>query len=396
MRVGSYMFEAGSSKDTAQVSRAISLARSLLKKGGALESTAAGESIDRTNLALALEEQIRSQLSHNAEQPAITAKAAAAAVLLNAENALNKTAPGAAPAKLTELELASLEAIIEITGRPAMRYENGRVGMPPSALGENDRWRVLIATARNDINAASSAVGRIMTTGPSGIPENIGTGWRLGQDLIVTNRHVGLLMAKKPDSSPIDLTLDEARHPFIDFSATDNATTTKRFDIATMVYCAVEEFVDVAILKVKSGLADLPAALTLDWSPDSLGKSEDPNGAGPGFSGKEVYVVGHPFKQRRSPAIAAVFGTADGLKRWSPGVVKRIHTDEPILDHDCSTLGGNSGSCVLSAEGHAVVGIHMGGFEVDELTDRGLANAAVAFSYLGQHPVAEILRTGIV
>lgn len=391
------MSEVSSNNDTARISRAILLARSLLKKGGALESTASGESIDRTKLTLALEEQIRSQLSHNAEQPAITAKAAAAEGLLNAENALNKTAQGASPANLTELEVASLEAIIEITGRPAMRYENGKVGMPPSALGENDRWRVLIATARNDINVASSAVGRIMITGSSGIPENIGSGWRLGQDLVVTNRHVGLLMVKKPDSSPLDLTLDEARHPLIDFSATDNATATKRFDIAALVYCAVEEFVDVAILKVTSGLADFPAALTLDWNPDSLGsKREDSNGAEPEFSGKEVYVVGHPFKQRRSSAIAAVFGTADGLKRWSPGLVKRIHANEPILDHDCSTLGGNSGSCVLSAEGHAVVGIHMGGFEVDELTDRGLANAAVAFSYLGQQPAAEILRTGIV
>jgi len=390
------MFEVSSNKDTAQISRAISLARSLLKKGGALESTTEGESIDRTKLALALEEQIFSQLSHNAELPAVTAKAAAAEGLLNAENALNKIAPGTSPANLTDLEVASLEAIIEITGRPAMRYENGNVGMP-SALGENEHWRVLIATARNDINLASAAVGRIMITGLSGLPENIGTGWRLGQDLLVTNRHVGLLMVKKPDSRPPDLTLDEARHPFIDFSATDNATTTKRFDIAALVYCAAEEFVDVAILKVKSGLADLPAALTLDWNPDSLGsKREDSNGAGSEFMGKEVYVVGHPFKQRRSQAIAAVFGTADGLKRWSPGLIKRIHRNEPILEHDCSTLGGNSGSCVLSAEEHAVIGIHMGGFEVDELTDRGLANAAVAFSYLGQHPVAEILRAGIV
>jgi hypothetical protein len=391
------MSEERSKSDTAEIGRAISLARSLLKKGGALESTAAGEMIDRTRLTQALEEQIRLQMSHSAELPAVTAKAAAVEGLANAENALNKTAQGASPSELTELEVASLEAIIEVTGRPAMRYENGRVGMPPSALGENDRWRVLIATARNDINQASAAVGRIMIMGASGVPENIGTGWRLAQDLIVTNRHVGLLMVKKPDSNPPELTLDETKHPFIDFSATDNSAATKRFDIAAVVYCAAEKYVDLAILKVKSGLADIPAPLTLDWDTASLGsQSEQNNGAEPEFRGKEIYVVGHPFKQRRSPALASVFGAADGLKRWSPGLVKRIHTNEPILEHDCSTLGGNSGSCVLSAEGHTVVGVHMGGLEVDELTDRGLANVAVAFSHLGQHPVAEILRTGIV
>jgi hypothetical protein len=34
----------------------------------------------------------------------------------------------------------------------------------------------------------------------------------------------------------------------------------------------------------------------------------------------------------------------------------------------------------------------MGGVDVDELTDRGLANLAVAFSQLGSHPVVKLLK----
>jgi hypothetical protein len=193
------------------------------------------------------------------------------------------------------------------------------------------------------------------------------------------------------------LTLNSARRPCIDFSATDNATTTKRFGIAAVAYCAREKYVDVAVLRLNSGVAELPPPLTLDWDQKSVGsEAAGGNGGTPQFRGKEIYVVGHPYRQRRSGAIAAVFGVADGLKRWSPGSVVRIDPREPILEHDCSTLGGNSGSCVLTAEGHAVIGIHMGGLDVNELTDRGTSNLAVALSRLGPHPAAVVLRTGIV
>jgi len=383
--------------DSAEASRVVSLAQSLLAKGGALESTAAGEKINRSLLADALEQHIRRKMTGNLLEASFTAKAAATEGLANVESALNKTAGGASPSALTELEVASLEAIIEVTGRPAMRYQNGGVEIPPSALGENDRWRVLVATARSKINQASASVGRIMVMGSSGVAENIGTGWRIAGDLIVTNRHVGLLLLEKPDSKPLSLNIDAAKHPFIDFSATDNTASTNRFDIAELAYCAEEKYVDLALLRVGSGTAALPPPLALDWEAESAGSElAETNGATPRFQGKEVYVVGHPFRQRRSEAIAAVFGTADGLKRWSPGVVVRIGSDEPILEHDCSTLGGNSGSCVLTAGGHKVIGIHMGGVEVNDFTDRGLANVAVAFSRLGSHPAAEILRTGIV
>lgn len=394
---GNDMSEESSNKDIAQIRRAISLAGSLMKKGGGFESTAGGETIDRIQLTQALEEQIRSRLSHSADQPAVTAKAAAAKGLRAAENALKKAAEGASPSELTELQIAGLEAIIEVTGRPAMGYDNGQVRMPQSALGENDRWRVLIATARNEINEASAAVGRIMITGTSGVPENIGTGWRLGGDIIVTNRHVARLVAEKKDADPSVLKLDAAKDPFIDFAATDNSEGSKRFSLSSISYCAAEPLVDLALLKVASGVADLPASLTLDWNIQSAGRNiSGDNGAISTFRGKEVYIVGHPFKQRRSEAIASVFGTADGKKHWSPGIVLRLEEDKPTLQHDCSTLGGNSGSCVFTAAEHKVIGIHMGGIEVDELTDRGVANLAVAFARLGSHPAVDILKAGIV
>jgi V8-like Glu-specific endopeptidase len=65
------------------------------------------------------------------------------------------------------------------------------------------------------------------------------------------------------------------------------------------------------------------------------------------------------------------------------------------FEHDCSTLGGNSGSCVLSVGGHVVVGLHYAGLDVDA-AGRGSANVALALSRLGSHPGAQLLRAGRV
>lgn len=370
--------------------RVLSLARALLAKGGALESTAASETIDRGRLAEALERRIEQNAASRGLAPP-DARAVAAEVVSGAESALNKTAGGAPPSNLTDLEVAALEAVIEVTGRPAMRYSNGLVQMPPADLGDNDRWRVLIATVRSKINRASASVGRVSFVGPSGAVEHSGTGWRTAGDLVVTNRHVARELMVQPDAPPASWRIDASKRPHIDFAATDAAAAAQRFEIAELFYCAEEGDFDVAFLRVTSGAEALPPPLNLDWSPEALG-SEGAGEAAPRFRGREVYVVGHPYRRRGSELTASVFGQADGGKRWSPGLVTDLPAGKPFLEHDCSTLGGNSGSCVLTAAGHAVVGIHFAGLDVDEETGRGRANRALALARLGEPRAAAILR----
>lgn len=386
----------GGTGATSEATRVVSLARSLLAKGGALESTTAGATIDRIDIVDALARRAATTMTPGPLPPSEAARAVAGEALANAERALSKTAGGASPTSLTDVELASLEAIIEVTGRPAMRFDGGRVRMPESALGENERWRVLIALWRSKINAASAKVGRIMAKGAAGVVQPIATGWRVGDDLVVTNRHVAAFLVADPTSPVSAWTIDAAKRPTVDFAATDGATDAARFDIGDVVYCADSGDVDVAIVRVASGVEALPPALRLDWASETLGRTIGAAGVEPSFQGREVYVVGHPYRLHSSEAIAAVFGTADGLKRWSPGLVVRLDSHDPAFEHDCSTLGGNSGSCVLAAEKHEVVGIHFGGAEVNKLTGLGRANLALALSRLGAHPAATILRDGRV
>ncbi|HCU2052994.1 TPA: trypsin-like peptidase domain-containing protein, partial [Pseudomonas aeruginosa] len=76
-----------------------------------------------------------------------------------------------------------------------------------------------------------------------------------------------------------------------------------------------------------------------------------------------VAVVGYPARDSRNDAGAMedIFGNIYDVKRFAPGEVVGLPHDAWYLTHDCSTLGGNSGSAVLSIDGGEVVGLHFGG-----------------------------------
>ena len=79
--------------------------------------------------------------------------------------------------------------------------------------------------------------------------------------------------------------------------------------------------------------------------------------------GLRVAAIGYPAKdaQRNPIFTSAVFGNAFGVKRAALGeVLDGVHA--PSVFHDCSTLGGNSGSPLFSLATARVVGIHRSGF----------------------------------
>lgn len=316
-------------------------------------------------------------------------------VLSAAKSAAEKVENGET-AKVTAFERVSLEAIVHLSGRPPLRYVDGKVQSPPNDQGDNERWRTFLAIARSKVNAASASVGQVAIAPEGRARQHVGTAWRLGEDLVVTNRHVAFELVRDNMIDPAQWKLDPRRPVIVDFNVTDAATTAMRFPVLDLVYCAPEDEIDVAILRLDRTAGALPAALTLDWQANSVGREVSVGGL-PDFRGEEVYVVGHPFRAIASEQSLTVFGKADGFKRCSPGLVTQLSNDPPkAFEHDCSTLGGNSGSCVLSVARHRVVGVHYGGADVDEATSMGRANLALGLVQLGQHPLAAILKQGAV
>jgi endonuclease G len=122
----------------------------------------------------------------------------------------------------------------------------------------------------------------------------------------------------------------------------------------------IHPYWDMAILKVE-GLGAGQPALGL-----SLQAVED-------LEGQDVAVIGYPaFDSRNDAAVQnQVFGGVYNVKRLQPGklgarrAVTSFGNQVQAATHDGSTLGGNSGSAVVSAATGQVVALHFGGRYLD-------------------------------
>ena len=75
-----------------------------------------------------------------------------------------------------------------------------------------------------------------------------------------------------------------------------------------------------------------------------------------------------------------IFMDVYNVKRLQPGRAVTYSAKFSALEHDCSTLGGNSGSPVVDLETHQVIGLHFGG-------RYGLGNYAVPLWMLTADPL---------
>ena len=92
-----------------------------------------------------------------------------------------------------------------------------------------------------------------------------------------------------------------------------------------------------------------------------------------------VAIIGYPaFDSRNDPNDQArYFRDLYNVKRCAPGKVMQRLTGRTTLRHDCTTLGGNSGSPLIRLEDRKVVGLHFAGVY-------GVENSAVGAATLRQ------------
>lgn len=262
-----------------------------------------------------------------------------------------------------------LEALVMLTGRPALRVRDDAVDLAdPHAV----QWRssLVYLGAQADFKRQLQAVGRIDADGVQ-----LGTGFVVGPGLLLTNRHVLQQFAapipRNDNPASWVITTPEV---LVDFADTPGASTrASKFKILGVASSGSQPIlagdidlqkVDMALLRVSRRSltgAVLPAPLCLAGNSDSLARR------------REVFCVGYPARPGSLPAddggeidmsivqrLTELFGTDFGTKYLAPGQI--ISSDAHTLRHDATTLGGNSGSCLLGTEGRLqVVGLHIGG-----------------------------------
>ncbi|WP_083528440.1 serine protease [Hyphomicrobium sp. CS1BSMeth3] len=278
------------------------------------------------------------------------------------------------------MEDAVDERIIVVTAgaRPVARIRDNQV--TTEFIGPDSKsWGKVIDASRNLINRAIPAVGRIELNN-SDYPW-AGTGWMIEPGIIVTNRHVAEVFAKvdrrtsrlmfKPGLTGGEVSAD------IDFLEEENRLDSAEHPITSVLWMAPSTEADVAFLQVtKAAGLSLPDPIELidHIRPDQI-----------------IAAIGYPARDpsiRDQDLVLSIFGSdVYDKKRFSPGRVMSV--DGHRIKHDCSTLGGNSGSVLLELETGRAIGIHRAGLVDDS------ANLGVTASHL-RSLLARIPRGGRV
>lgn len=245
----------------------------------------------------------------------------------------------------------ALEAIILRLGRPVLKIRND--DFDTAELG-TDTWAERLAQSRPSLLAPILAVGRIeLRNHPSF--SWIGTGWLVAEDIIVTNRHVAREFAAREDGRFVFRQyLFGELSARVDFKEEHEVTGAVEYPVVEVLHIEEDSGPDLAFLR-------------LDWSaaPPPAPRVPIVLSAAPAVD-QQVAVIGYPAKDTRTSIpeeMDAIFGNVYNVKRLAPGQLIGVFPEQGLLTHDCTTLGGNSGSVVVDLASGAAVGLHFAGRE---------------------------------
>jgi len=268
---------------------------------------------------------------------------------------------------------AAEETIVLRTGRPVLAISNNEPRLVFEEA-ESEVWRERLTSSRDGIIHAIRAVGRIDLVNHMRF-DWVGTGWLVTDDIIVTNRHVASEFAKGNGKGfTFQSSFLGKISASIDFLHEVDSDQTDVFDIREVIYIEADNGPDISFLRVQARDGrKLAAPIVLSTSAPA--------------ASEQVVVIGYPARDSRVPEpdlIERIFGDVYNRKRLAPGQIKALRSHEIL--HDCSTLGGNSGSVVLSLSSGEAVGLHFSGVFLD-------ANFAVPASVVASR-LDEVRRKG--
>lgn len=239
------------------------------------------------------------------------------------------------------------ETIVLRTGRPVLAIKRDEADLTIDDP-DSEVWKSRLTTAHSHLVRAAKAVGRIEVVGHS--LGWLGTGWLVAPDTIVTNRHVAAEFGRRSGTGfSFRMGLDgNPMRASIDLLEEIDRPDSLSFGLVKILHIEDGDGPDIAFLRVDQIGGESPP------SPISLAENEQPE--------EFVAVIGYPARDSRIPELDLmdrIFGNVYDKKRLAPGQL--ITPANNAIRHDCSTLGGNSGSVVLSLTTGKAVGLHFAG-----------------------------------
>jgi endonuclease G len=251
---------------------------------------------------------------------------------------------------ISEGAFTDFEAIVQTTGRPALLIKDNNYEQP-----RLQSIRERLEPHRSKILGAIPSVGRLeLLNHPT--YEYVGTAWMIADDVMITNRHVAIIFARQANNRFVFRAnlFGDMYKAQVDFKEEYGSPETFEIEIVEVLHVEDDaDFLpDMALVRVRRD-DNLPAPVPL-----SLTDAE--------FE-EDVVVIGYPAYDSRNDQFVMqdIFKGIYNVKRLSPGRVSGVRPDKTLLTHDCTTLGGSSGSLVLRLSTGEALGLHFSGSYVE-------------------------------
>jgi endonuclease G len=258
------------------------------------------------------------------------------------------------------------ETIVNRIGRPVLEVANDNylIEGPEAVIWEP---RLSDEAVRTKLRGVIPSVGRIEVEHHPDLSW-VGTGWLIAADIVVTNRHVAREFAVSSGEAFVFKRgwrdRDTRMAAQIDFRRELHCRESRPFAVREILHIEDDDGPDFAFLKVeRTG----PAGSLSGFLHPARRKAK---------AKQYIATIGYPAADSRLPEqelMNRLFGDKYNVKRLAPGQVMRLADD--LVLHDCSTLGGNSGSPIVDLATGEVLALHFSGVFLRE--NRGVPIAYV-------------------
>jgi len=185
----------------------------------------------------------------------------------------------------------------------------------------------------------------------------VGTGWFVNTDIVVTNRHVANLIARW-DGRSFAFTRGVGGR-----TIESSFCNAHEFDDLAPDASRIFKVTEVLYIEPDTGPHDI-AFLKVDRRTDGSGPSFIPIAPSDAADEVPVCVIGYPARAPKriipdQELMKQLYRDRFDVKRAAPGFTSGL--EQGSATHDCTTLGGNSGSVVLDLATGLAVGLHYAG-----------------------------------
>lgn len=240
-------------------------------------------------------------------------------------------------------------------GRPVLPIKSDAVVDWPAFIEPPDGELMVrrLLNAAPIINPVIPLVGRIDVVN---FPRNlsfIGTAWLVAPDVVVTNSHVAELIGRRDGRDYVFLPgrFGDPIETSVNWKREMDSQDSEVSPVERILFIESRQVADIAFLKLrrKSDGARQDRILLADTDAPA---------------GTQVAVIGYPARAGSDVIedqawMERVFGGRYDIKRAAPGLV--MENSRGWATHDCTTLGGNSGSAVIDLATGKAVALHFAG-----------------------------------